>query len=190
LRQLEHRPEVHYRTEQRERFDHPLERPGAHAFEPSAGAFPMDPPYGVSKVHFGDDRPEFVTNSQNVHRRPSDLEDSRGSSFRSAAAAGLGLLAPNTVWHKPPRVHPITAGPRSLETHDYGMAAGHRFGRISSNRSNVVMDHNIRNPVLGHHVPAESYKMPHIRTTKEIVEDHNREVPHLRSLGALRPHPQ
>mmetsp|Transcript_82308 Transcript_82308/g.129615 ORF Transcript_82308/g.129615 Transcript_82308/m.129615 type:complete len:286 (-) Transcript_82308:84-941(-) len=176
LRQREHIPEVHYRTEQSERFEHP----GVQELQ-------LPFPLGKSKVHFGDDTPDLVTTSHNAHCRQSDLEDSRGSSFKTA---GLGVLVPNTVWHKPPRVHPVTAGPRSLENHDYGVAAGMRFGRISGNRSAIVMEHHVRNPVLGHHIPIEAYKVPHARTTQEIVEDHNREVPHLRSLGALRPHPQ
>jgi len=50
------------------------------------------------------------------------------------------------------------------------------------------MDHNMRNPVLGVHVPMESYKTPHCKTTREIVDEANNSVPHLRSLAAMRPH--
>lgn len=172
LRQRDHVPETHYRTEQRERFEHP-------------GAQPRELPFnlGASKVHFGDDEPELITSTASVHHRPADAEAHRAAAFRQA---GLGALVHNTVWHKPPRVHPITAGPRSLESHDFGHAAGNQHGRISGNRSHIIMDHNVRNPVLGYHIPMESYKTP-ARTTCELVEDANNAVPHLRSLGALRP---
>jgi len=174
LRQREHNPESHYRTEQRERFEHP-------------GAPPREMPFplGVSKVFFGDDTPELVTTTASAHHRPADLEGQRAAAFRSA---GLGALGPNTVWPKQPRVNPITAGPRAVDSHDYGVQAGNAFGRISSNRSHIIMDHNVRNPVLGYHVPTQSYKKPHMRTTCDLVDDHNDRVPHLRSLGALRPH--
>lgn len=171
LRQREHIPETHYRTEQRERFEHPGQQPKETAF-----------PLGRSKVHFGDDTPDLITVTASVHHRPADDEAQRAAAFRSA---GLGALVTNTVWDKPPRVHPITAGPRSVETYDLGHAAG-KFGRISNNRSNIIMDNNIRNPVLGYHIPMESYKN-NSRTTHEIVEHANNAVPHLRSLGALRP---
>jgi hypothetical protein len=184
LRQRDHIPETHYRTEQRERFDHPGNQPKEMPFA-----------LGRSKVHFGNDTPELVTVTASVHHRPADNEAQRAAAFRSA---GLGALVTNTVWDKPPRVHPITAGPRSLEAHDFGHAAadprschaaGGRFGRISSNRSALIMDHNVRDPVAGVHIPLESYKTE-ARTTYQIVEDANRRVPHLRSLGALRPHPE
>jgi len=144
-------------------------------------------PLGASKVHFGDDTPELVTATASAHHRPPDSEAERAAAFRSA---GLGALAPNTVWNKPPRVNPITAGPRALDVNDFGIAAGNRHGRISANRSHIVMEHNVRNPVLGYHTAIESYKnmVPDMRTTCKIVEDANYEVPHLRSLGALRPH--
>jgi hypothetical protein len=176
LRQLEHVPEVHYRTEQRERFEDP-------------GGQPRELPYplGKSKVHFGDDTPELITSTQSAHYREADVEAQRAASFRSA---GIGTLIPTSAWPKPPRVHPITAGPRTAENHDYGVAAGMNFKKVTGDRSTIVMEHNIRNPVLGYHVPLDSYKMPNIRTTRDIVDEHNRGVPHLRSLGALRPHPQ
>jgi len=176
LRQREHIPETHYRTEQRERFEHPGGPPRELSF-----------PLGASKVHFGDDTPELVTATASAHHRPPDSEAERAAAFRSA---GLGALAPNTVWNKPPRVNPITAGPRALDVNDFGIAAGNRHGRISANRSHIVMEHNVRNPVLGYHTAIESYKnmVPDMRTTCKIVEDANYEVPHLRSLGALRPH--
>jgi len=173
LRQRDHIPETHYRTEQRERFEHP-------------GVQPKDVPYplGKSKVFFGDDTPELITSTAAVHHRPPDAEALRQNAFQSA---GLGILVKNTVWHKPPRVNPITAGPRALDSHDYGKQAGERHGRISANRSAMVMERNMRNPVLGIHVPVASYDTPHCRTTHQIVEDANNGVPHLRSLGALRP---
>lgn len=173
LRQRDHIPETHYRTEQRERFEHP-------------GPQPRDVPYplGKSKVHFGDDTPELTTSTGAVHHRAPDAEALRGAAFRQA---GLGALSPNTVWDKPPRVHPITAGPRGVDNHDFGRAAGDKFGRISGNRSHIIMDRNIRNPIMGYHIPVESYKTPNCRTTQQIVDDSNYAVPHLRSLGALRP---
>lgn len=174
LRQREHVPETHYRTEQRERFEHP-------------GGPPRDEPFPLqgSKVHFGDDKPELITQTASVHHRPPDAEAQRAAAFRSA---GIGALVPNTVWPKQPRVNPVTAGPRAIDNHDYGVEAGQKFGRITGNRSHIIMEHNIRNPVLGYHIPVESYKVANMRTTCELVDDHNDRVPHLRSLGALRPH--
>lgn len=173
LRQRAHVPETHYRTEQRERFEHPGDQPRELPFN-----------LGASKVHFGDDTPELITSTQAVHHRTADDEAHRAAAFRSA---GLGALVHNTVWHKPPRVNPITAGPRSQDSYDFGYAAGNQHGRVSANRSNIIMDQNTRNPVLGYHIPMESYKTPHAKTTCEIVEEANNAVPHLRSLGALRP---
>lgn len=179
LRQREHIPETHYRTEQKERFEHPGNQPKEQSF-----------PLGRSTVHFGDDTPELITSTAAVHHRPADPEAQRASQFRQA---GLGIMVPNTVWEKPPRVHPITAGPRTIESYDFGHAkhsSGGRFGKPTGDRSNFMMEANIRNPILGHHTPLEHYKAPRsgsLRTTCEIVENANREVPHLRSLGALRP---
>lgn len=173
FRQREHVPEVHYRTEQRERFDDPGPPDRQDAF-----------PLATSKVHFGDDTREFVTSTGNAHFTKADAEAQRAAKFRMA---GCGTLVPTSVWPKPPRVHPITAGPRSLEPQDYGIAAGMQFGRISGNRSTICMDHNVRDPIRGVHYPTESWSTPHVPTTREIVDRANQEVPPLRSIGALRP---
>lgn len=174
LRQREHIPTVHYRTEQKERFDHP-------GYQPLDEPFPL----GLSKVHFGDDQPELCTSTASAHHRAPDDEARRAAEFRRA---GCGTLVPTSIWNKPPRVNPITAGPRSIDNHDYGMDAGMRFERVSANRSNIIMEHNIRNPIMGHHIPVESYRTPHAKTSGDIVADANNKVPALRSLGALRPH--
>lgn len=174
LRQREHNPDAHYRTEQRERFEHPGNQPREVSF-----------PLGKSKVHFGDDAPELVTATASAHHRPADTEGLRAAAFRSA---GLGALHHNTPWPHQPRVNPITAGPRAVDNHDYGVEAGNQFGKYSSNRSHIVMEHNVRNPVLGYHVPAQTYKKAHMVTTLQLIDDGNDRVPHLRSLAALRPH--
>jgi len=173
LRQREHMPEVHYRTEQRERFEHP-------------GPQPRDEPFdlGLSKVHFGDDRPEIISQTGLTHFRPPDAEAYRSAALRSA---GVGALVANTVWPKPPRCNPITGGPRLPDNHDYGVQAAMQFGRISANKSNIVWEHNHRDPVLGHHVPHASYVTPHTRSTTQLINDANYEAPPMRSLGALRP---
>lgn len=180
FQQRAHIPEIHYRTEQRERFEHPGQQPKEHSF-----------PLGRSKVHFGDDTPELITTTAAVHHRPADEEAQRAAAFRSA---GLGVMVPNTVWDKPPRVHPVTAGPRSYEQYDIGLSraepgTGGNHGRQTGDRSTIYLEPNVRNPILGHHIPLEHYgHPPHKKTTHQIVEDHNNEVPYLRSLGALRPH--
>jgi hypothetical protein len=183
LQQRDHVPETHFRTEQKERFPDPGRQPKTQSFA-----------LQKSKVHFGNDTPGFVTSTAAVHHTQPDDEAQRAAAFRSA---GLGIMLPNTVWDKPPRVHPITAGPRSYEQFDVGVSRGNAWrpegnhGRITSDRSNIMLEPNVRNPVLGTHTLLEDYKKTHkgeqVRSTADMVEDSNREVPHLRSLGALRP---
>mmetsp|Transcript_43772 Transcript_43772/g.121638 ORF Transcript_43772/g.121638 Transcript_43772/m.121638 type:complete len:286 (-) Transcript_43772:25-882(-) len=173
LRQLEHKPGLHYCTEQRERFYDP-------------GPQPLEPPYRSEvTVHLGDDCPELRSNSSAVHGRILEHEVHRAGALR---AAGSGVLIPTSHWPKPVRCDPVTGGPRSVDNYDLGVANQLKFGRITANSSNVVSEANIRNPVLGHHVPLAALERPQMRSTVDIVKDANSSVPPLRSLAAVRPH--
>jgi len=171
LRQQGFRPDVHYRTEQRERFDHP-------------GAQPLDLPYRAHiSVHLGDDQPGFATQQQSVHRPLSD-EARRSSPLLSA---GQGALEPNSVLPRPPRPHVIHGGGRSIDNYDLGVHAGHNFNRYTANSSAICYEANTRNPILGHHIPHAAMHHPHMRTTADQITEANATQPTLRSLGALRP---
>mmetsp|Transcript_67258 Transcript_67258/g.176385 ORF Transcript_67258/g.176385 Transcript_67258/m.176385 type:complete len:293 (+) Transcript_67258:79-957(+) len=179
LHQGHHDPVAHYRTEQRERFDDP-------------GPQPRDMPFdlGRSRVHLGDDRPELTTQMKSVHTRPSDDEAERSAALRMA---GAGTLIQNSMWPKPERCHPIHGGYRQTEVHDLGLAQGMHFPRISQNNSTIIHEANIRNPILGHHVPLKAFHAYHSHPgaplpSHEVVNQANACAPYLRSLGALRPH--
>lgn len=176
LRQGRFDPVAQYRTEQRERFAH-------------HGPQALDLPYKAEvAVHLGDDCPELLTQSKTTHGRISPEETQRASSLR---AAGAGSLVPTSIWPKPVRCNPIDGGPRTLDNQDLGTANGVRFGRNSHNRSAIVMEANVRNPVLGLHIPHAAHAAPAhvgVSSTEHIVKQANDAVPHLRSLGALRPH--
>lgn len=173
LRQCPFDPYVHYRTEQRERFMDP-------------GPQPRDQPFTHEvHVHLGDDKPQLITQSKDVHARLSEEESQRAAFLR---AAGAGSLVPTSLWPKPMRCNPVTGGPRNVDLHDLGVANHLRFDRVSANSSNIVTEANVRNPILGQHVPLSSF-VPRggMRTTVDLVAEVNAAVPPLRSLGALRP---
>jgi len=175
LRQSEHKPGFHYRTEQRERFAAP-------------GAQPRDAPFGTHDTphllaHEGSGR-ELQSQSHAVHGRVGDSVQWAGS----LRAAGNGVLVPTSVWPKPPRCDPLNGGERRLDNHNLGAARGLQFGRLTANRSNVVSQANIRNPVLGHHMPVAALDRPALSSTDDIIAEANKDVPPLRSLAALRPH--
>lgn len=176
LEHSRHDPTVHYRTEQRERFQ-------------NFGTPARDPPYRAqATVHLGDDRPDLVTQSKMVHGRLSPEEADRAAALR---AAGAGTLVPTSFWPKPVRCDPINGGPRRVDNHDLGMATGMQFGRISQNSSAMVWEANARNPILGVHVPLKELAAPRAPNapppSTQVVAEANASVPHLRSLGALRP---
>jgi len=176
LRQSEHQPGIHYRTEQRERFAAP-------------GVQPRDAPFGTQDTphllaHEGSGR-ELLSQSHAIHGRLGDSEVQRAGSLR---AAGNGVLVPTSVWSKPPRCDPLNGGERRLDNHDLGAARGLQFGRSTANRSNVVSEANVRNPVLGYHMPIAAFDRPALSSTADIVADANKDVPPLRSLAAVRPH--
>jgi len=173
LRQSEHMPGTHYRTEQRERFFNP-------------GLQPREAPYKASvTVHLGDDRPEFQSQAAAVHGLLSDTEVQRAGTLR---AAGSGVLVPTSIWPKPVRCDPVSGGRRNVDSHELGMANNMQFGRVTANTSNVVGEANIRNPILGHHIPLAAYERPHMKSTGDVIAKANGEVPPLRSLAAVRPH--
>lgn len=163
----------HFRTEQRERFA-------------SRGPQPRDLPFKpAGNVHLGDDCPDIVSQAHLVHGRVSPDEAARSAALRSA---GAGALVPTSIWPKPDRCSPIDGGPRRADAYDLGMASGLAFGRVTQNRSAIVAEANVRNPVLGVHIPSKAYAESSAPASHHIVEQANNAVPHLRSLGALRPH--
>merc|ERR1712151_130586 len=139
-------------------------------------------------VHFGDDRPDMLTQSQCAHGRlPADDDHL----FRSSKPAGVGALALNTHWNKPNRCNPLHGGQRGLDAYDRGIQKGMQFGR-SQSASAIIMEAHVRNPVLGHHTPLERYGAAAAHSTglpsSHVVAQANATLPKLRSLGALRPH--
>lgn len=177
LRQRAFDPEVHYRTEQRERFV-------------DAGPQPLDDPYShISTVHLGDDKPEKITNTAATHFRPASPEAQRAAAFR---CAGSGTLIPTNPWPQPHRCNPITGGPRHPDTRDMGEMNKMNFNRISKNYTTIIHDMpNVRDPIIGVHLPYDHprYGAPDgIAKTEHTVARANADVPYLRSLGALRPH--
>jgi hypothetical protein len=173
LRQCHFDPEHHYRTEQRERFEY-------------QGPQPRDMPCKLPiSVHLGDDRPLFELQSHAAHRKIAEDESQR---YKGLRAAGSGVLIPMNVWPRPERCNPLTGGPRSPDNYDLSVAAGIQFPRITQNSSNIFMEAHVRNPILGHHVPLSEYgAVKNMRTTMDLINDANTQVPPLRSLGALRP---
>lgn len=177
LRQVEHDPSSHYRTEQRQRFAN------------QGGPQPRDLPFMYAgQIHLGNDRPELITQTGATHHRPADPEAQRAAAFRSA---GAGTLIPTSIFPKPERVNPITGGPRAVDAHDLGVMNQKQWGRLSANSSNIIYEHNVRDPVLGHHIPAAAYhehsRAMGMKTTTEVIAEANTQIPHLRSLAALRP---
>jgi len=175
LRQGGFNPKAHFQTEQRDRF--------AYSSQP-----PREPAYKHQPtVHLGDDRPELIAQSRMVHCPIGADDAQRATSLR---AAGAGTLVPTSVWPKPVRCNPVNGGARNVDLQDLGMADGMRFPRRSHNSSVIVMDANVRDPINGYHIPAEAHGStvnPNAASTVDIVHHVNRSVPHLRSLGALRP---
>lgn len=177
LRQSEHQAGFHYRTEQRERFAAP-------------GVQPRDAPFGTPHdtphlLAHEDGGRKLLSQSHAVHSHLGDPEVQHAGSL---PAAGNGVLVPTSVWPKPARCDPLNGGKRRLDNHDLGAARGLQFGRFTANRSNIVSEANIRNPVLGHHMPVAALDRPALSSTADIIAEANKDVPPLRSLAALRPH--
>mmetsp|Transcript_41771 Transcript_41771/g.75832 ORF Transcript_41771/g.75832 Transcript_41771/m.75832 type:complete len:282 (-) Transcript_41771:92-937(-) len=180
LRQRVHDPLVHYRTEQKEQFIDNGPQPVEQAFDYSR----------VRQVHLGDDKPELTTQTALAHFRPMDAEAKRSASLR---AAGSGTLIQTSLFPKPPRCDPVMAGPRTLDSHDLGIANGMRWVKQSQNASLIIEEANVRNPVLGHHILASEYgkradPLSLTKTSGDAVKEGNSRIPYLRSLGAVRPH--
>mmetsp|Transcript_503 Transcript_503/g.1205 ORF Transcript_503/g.1205 Transcript_503/m.1205 type:complete len:265 (+) Transcript_503:104-898(+) len=177
LRQRAFVPGEHYRTEQRDRY----ENPGPFGREPAVKHKPS--------VHLGDDVPELVAHSHATHGRMTPDSQERAASLR---CAGAGSLVPTSMWPKAIRCNPITGGPRNLELHDHQMAANMNFKKYTQDRSTVVMEPNVRDPIHGHHIPLEAYSAPvqpdKMYSSVQHVDLANASIPPLRSLGALRPH--
>jgi len=177
LRQQAFKPETHYRTEQRDRFDDPGPQPKNDALIP------------MSSVHLGDDRPGYSLQSHSVHRKIAEEEQQHHAS--ALRAAGSGILIPTSMWPKPVRCNPVTGGPRNADVYDLGVASGVRHDRVSQNSSSIVQEAHVRNPIHGIAIPLSQYSNPRGelgRSTQQIVEEANRSVPPLRSLAAVRPH--
>lgn len=171
LRQGGYDGNTHFRTEQRERFADVGPQPRQRTCDP-----------GASQVHLGDDKPPLVSHSNLVH----------GSAFEADAldhemdrAAGVGAVLKTNVWPQPPRCNPINGGPRNADAHDRGML---NAGRRTANCSAIIQVPNVRDPILGHHMPKAAFKVPGAKSTFDVIAEHNVAVPPLRSLGAIRPH--
>ncbi|CAE6920597.1 unnamed protein product [Symbiodinium sp. CCMP2592] len=176
LRQQAFKPEIHYRTEQRDRFEDPGPQPKNDTLVP------------VVSVHFGDDRPGYSLQSHSAHRKIAQEEHQHQKVFR---AAGSGVLIPTSAWPKPVRCNPVTGGPRNADVYDLGVAAGVRHDRVSQNSSTIVHEAHVRNPIHGIAIPLHAYANPRGelgRSSEQVVAEANRMVPALRSLAAVRPH--
>jgi len=176
LRTQQHRPDVHYRTEQRERFD---DRHGPQ---------PMDLPFRApTTVMLGDDKPPLIPQSHWVHGPIHQGPEADRS--RSLLAGGLGSLNSNSILPRPEKNHVIHGGPKTVDNYELGVEAGYSFKRYTGNQSSIIYEANTRNPVLGHHIPhaGGAFEAPHMRKTCEQIAEHNSTMPRLRSLGALRP---
>eukprot|EP00439_Symbiodinium_sp_Y106_P069448 s1812_g11.t4 len=175
LRQQAFKPEIHYRTEQRDRFEDPGPQPKNDTLVP------------VVSVHFGDDRPGFSLQSHSAHRKIAQEHQHQ----KVLRAAGSGVLIPTSAWPKPVRCNPVTGGPRNADVYDLGVAAGVRHDRVSQNSSTIVHEAHVRNPIHGIAIPLHAYANPRGelgRSSEQVVAEANRMVPALRSLAAVRPH--
>lgn len=142
LRQQVFRPELHYRTEQRDRYFDPGPQVRNEALVPPV------------TVHLGDDRPGYALQSQAVHRRILQEEH---ETCRALRAAGSGVLIPTAVFPKPVRCNPVTGGPRSMDVYDLGVANAVRHDRVSQNSSTIVREAHVRNPISGEIIPMHEY---------------------------------
>lgn len=171
LRMQQFQPEVHFRTEQRDRFE-------------DRGPQPLDQPFRqLISVHLGDDPRDHTTQTASVHGR-LDTEARRAAAWRSA---GQGALVSNSALPRPERCHPLHGGQRSMEPYDRGVANDNRHNRATANFSRICLEANTRDPILGHHIPHDAMAAPGMRTTAEQIAEANATVPRLRSLSALRP---
>jgi hypothetical protein len=177
LRQGGYDGNTHFRTEQREQF--------ADA-GPQLRQRTCDP--GASQVHLGDDKPELVSHSNAVHASAMepDALDFEMMGYDINRSAGVGALLKTNNWPKPPRCNPINGGPRNPDAHD--IHPDLNFGRVTANCSNIVHVPNVRDPILGHHMPKAHFQVPGHKSTFEVIAEHNATVPPLRSLASVRPH--
>jgi len=172
LRQGGYDGSTHFRTEQRERFADAGPQPRQRTCDP-----------GASQVHLGNDRPLLVSHSNHVHAsvlEPDALDN------EIDRAAGVGALLKTSHWPKPPRCNPVNGGPRNPDAYDINPDLN--FGRVTANCSNIVHVPNVRDPILGHHMPKAHFQVPGAKSTFEVIAEHNAAVPPLRSLAAVRPH--
>jgi len=170
---------VHFRTEQRERYEG-LYRPRLPQCDP--------PP---CRVHLGDDKPEMASHSNAVHVKQDERDLRATASGQAFRAAGVGTLLRTTSWPRVPRGNPVTAGPRNPDPYDFhtdGVSVEtSAFGRKTANRSGIVYHPNVRDPILGVHIPKDKIQVSDLKTTAEIIAEQNSSVPHLRTLSSLRP---
>lgn len=193
LRQGRFVPNVHFRTEQRERYQ-------------DRGPMPRQPPCEVaeSQVHFGDDAMDhstYLSQSTMVHCLESTSKSGitpASDENRKLRGAGMGAyIDTNPFWPRPNRVDPITAGPPMPETaiiaeetrREYVQGEEPNWYPIKSanfSAVNIRADPSMRNPILGVYQKHTVKGAPLIRT-EDIVAKENGRVPPLRSLGAVRP---
>lgn len=171
---------VHFRTEQRERYK--------DVYQPRRAA--IDPP--PCRVHLGDDKPELGSHSNAVHVKQDERDFRSSFNGQPLKAAGVGTLLRTTSWPRIPRVNPVTAGPRAPDAYDLHTdllsVQTEAFGRKTANRSSIVYHPNVRDPILGVHIPKDKIQVSDLKTTAEIIAENNSSVPRLRTLSSVRPH--
>jgi hypothetical protein len=174
MRQGGYDGDTHFRTEQRERFAD---------LGPQPRQQKCDIDQTASQVHLGDDKPELVSHSNAVHASAMEPD---ALDYEIDRAAGVGARLQTSSWPKPERCNPINGGPRNPDAHD--IHPDINFSRVTANCSNIVRVANVRDPILGHHLPKAHFQVPGAKSTFEVISDHNKAVPPLRSLAAVRPH--
>jgi hypothetical protein len=170
---------VHFRTEMREQYK--------ECYRPRLPQ--CDPP--PCRVHLGDDKPALLSHSNATHVRQDNREARSTSTGQPFRAAGVGTLLRTTSWPRVPRGNPVTAGPRNPDHYDLHTdgvkVETTAFGRKTANRSSIVYHPNVRDPILGIHIPKDKIQVSDLKTTAEIIGESNSSVPALRTLAAVRP---
>jgi hypothetical protein len=143
------------------------------------------------RVHLGDDKPELASHSNAVHVSQDNPEFRFTSSGKPFRAAGVGTLLRTTSWPRVPRVNPVTAGPRNPDPYDLHTnlctVQTKAFGRKTANHSSIVSHPNVRDPIMGIHIPKDKIQVSDLKTTAEIIAENNSSVPPLRTLSSVRP---
>lgn len=180
LKQSGYNPNAHFRTEQREKYEGQY-RPRLPQCDPPA-----------CKVHLGDDKPDISCSYSNlVHVRQDNRVLRSFATGQPSRAAGVGTLLRTTSLPAIPRVNPIHGGPRN--PHPYDLHTDLKavqtmaFSRKTANHSSIVYHPNVRDPILGIHIPKDQIQVSDLKTTDQIIAENNSSVPPLKTLSSVRP---